>query len=1014
MAYQKPQAIIHQQFELSTFEAAEGLRAVIVGPNAMLHRYADSDEKIDIYMGLYNPEEDTTLSYPGRSTGGIVDKSYSRLFVDNALLQYYDSAEDTDETVKFFNKANYENVVESINFNFTEYDGVDRDDALGIRDVHVGDYAEIYTQIMVGTKCTPISMLSRIVGFVYNYSNPSISKIDVDGPADSSANTSIKAYVSNVDGDMQEDTTNFNNVSVSGVLDVIKYGFIGYDPISAKNKLQAQFDILFSKTISQNCGSAIQATIIGIESNETRTIPINADQAFALSEYEGSTLAVTIPSSVTPAVVADDESDSSSSSSEPAPAPTPVAVTDWAKLVELLEADKNVKFTVTYSVNYSEIADSAITVATRTEGEGEEAVTIVANYNGENDETYVAECIQGGTIAADSDIKFSIYTAYGTDVTKTVTLTSANKSWFPVGTKGVAINFGSVTTICKGTKIYVEVKGPEVAAVNGIALADDLPEYLQNNTANNGAVYFQLRLIARENVEVPQISTITGDTNWEQEDTQVIIKEGIQLGSSEFLKDNGNYIPLKLLGFGHVPDTEYIDFSKMYFNYREWLPVHAYDIEFCESVGMLDAISGPLDVDNPLKWAVYKALTNSNGVSVAYVAVKNPEDLDDWQDALNIVEGRTDVYTVVPLTTDLSVQNLVVALVNNESSADACRWKTALFNMALPTEKMVIGANKNNATNPTSTNGKPVHGDFVDNPNESETQFTKFRCTSSNSKFIDYGVEPGDQLRVINVATGAVTATYTVDQVYSNSTLLTMTGPAAEVKDARIEIWHTYTRNEEVDLIKDRAQSFSSRRIGLIWPDIVTEDGVEMPGYFLSAAVAGLKSGVEPYQGLTRYTIQGFDGMTRSKPRYTETQLDDLASSGVWICVEDSDGTVLSRHAITTNTLDIFRREEMMTRNMDSISKQLYDVIDPYIGRTNVNDNTLRAISNALEYYCGTLISGGQMITYSNLTVKQHDLLMDRVVVYLNCALPFAVNNVELYITAGAYHLNEITTSAEG
>lgn len=983
MAYQKPQAMIHQQFDTLTAEPADGLRAVIVGPNAILHRYSDSDEKIDAYIGLYNPEEDSIYSYPNRSTGGIVDKSYSKLFVDNALLLYYDSAEDTDSTVEFFNKANYENVVESANFNFTEYDGVDRDDALGTRDVHVGDYAEVYGQVMEGNVCTPVSMLSRIVGFVYHYSDSDIGDISVDGPASSTASTTVKEYVSNVDGDLVEDTTNFTHVTVSGAVDAVKYGFIGYDPVENKNKLQAQFDVIFSKTATQNCGSAVQATIIGIESNETRVLNIKENEAFALSGYDGATLSMTIPS---------DENK-----------------LDWATLVEMLEAGKNVKFTVTYSVAYTEIADSAITVATKVVDEE----TVTAKYTGENDETYIAECTQGGTIAADSDIKFTVYTAYGTDVTKKVTLTTANKAWFPIGTKGVAINFGTTTVVCKGTKIAIPVTGPTVDAVNGIALADDLPARFQNNTVNNGKVNFQLRLIAKEDIEIPAISTITGDTNWEQEETQVIIKEAIQVGLGEFINDNGDYIPLKLLGYGNKPDTPYVDFSKMYFNYREWLPKHAYDIEFCESVGMLDAIAGPLDVDNPLKWAVYKAITNSNGVSVAYVAVKNPEDLDDWQDAMDIIEGRTDVYTIVPLSTDLFVQNLVVALVNNESSAEACRWKTALFNMSLPTEKMVVGKSANNDTNPTSTDGKAVYGDFVDNPNESEIQFTKFKCTSGNANFVDYGVEPGDQLRVINASNGMILARYTVDQVYSNSTILTMSGPAVETKDARIEVWHTYTRNEEVDLIRDRAQSFSSRRVGLVWPDIVTEDTIDMPGYFLSAALAGLKSGVEPYRSLTRAVINGFDGLTRSKPRYTETQLDLMAGSGVWVCVEDSDGTVMSRHAITTSTLSAFYREEMMTRNMDSISKQLFNVIDPYIGRTNVDQRTLIDISNALDSYCRSLISSGQMITYTNLTVRQHDLLLDRVIANLDCALPFAVNNVELYITAGSYTLDAVTTTAE-
>ena len=134
-----------------------------------------------------------------------------------------------------------------------------------------------------------------------------------------------------------------------------------------------------------------------------------------------------------------------------------------------------------------------------------------------------------------------------------------------------------------------------------------------------------------------------------------------------------------------------------------------------------------------------------------------------------------------------------------------------------------------------------------------------------------------------------------------------------------------------------------------------------------------------------------------------------MASSGVWICVEDSDGTPQSRHALTTSTINTFYSEEMMTRNFDSVSKYMYQVIDTYIGVYNVTDETLRSIYYNLRNACEYLIGEGQMINYTNITVKQHDLLLDRVVAYIDCGLPFAVNNVELFITAQAYKLDAVT-----
>ena len=987
MAYQKPQAMIHQQFEVNAAAAADGLRAVIVGPNAILHRYADSDEKSDTYLGIYNPQNDVTYSYPGRSTGGIVDKAYSKLFVDNALLIYYDSSADATAHT-FQNKANYENVVESSDFNFTAYDNVKRNDALGIRDVQVGDYLEIVTSTDVEGDCVPVLFFSRIVGFVYHFSNPSAEIDSVDGPASvTSDNQTLTAMVSG-SRESEEAEALADAIAKSGDIDLVKYGIMTYDDALNANKLFAGFDVDFFYSSTNNCGAVINALVTSRETKESRSVAVKPGEAIKLSAY--GDLSITFP--------AKEESST-----------TPLA---YDILLSYLQAKKTVKVTVTTECAYSAITKTAITFAAG------------STYKGDYDDVYVAECIQGGTLHnavtgendtteyVDDVIKFSVYTAYGFDSVAETVLTYDNRSDFAVGTKGLKINFGEVLTISAGTKIRIKAKAPAVDGVRGVALADDLPETLWNTDGDTPET-FNIRLIAKKDVTVPAVSDITGDTNWDAEDTQVIIKEAIKLADDDFMKSSGEYIPLSLYGYGDDAETTNIDFSKMYFEYREWSPVHSTSVEFCEGVALLDNIVGPLDIDNPLKWGVYKALTNSAGVSVAYVAVKNPEDLDDWQDALSILEGRSDVYTVVPLTTDLQVQNLVVALVNTESSAEACRWKTALFNVAIPDEKMLVGRSENNATTPTSTDGAATFGAFKDNPNESDNQFTKFVCTSGNAKFIDYGVEPGDKLRVISGANNDVVASYTIDQVYSNSTLLTMTGPNVEMKDVKFEIWHTLTKADEIALIRDRAQSFASRRIGLVWPDIVAEDTVEMPGYYLSAALAGLKSGVEPWNGLTRRVVQGFDDFSRAKPHFTETQLDQLASSGVWICAEDVDGTPLSRHAITTSTIDAFYREEMITRNFDSVSKKLYNIIDRYIGTTNVSQETLESIylslAGALSYY----VSIGQMISYSGLVVKQHDLLLDRVIANVTVGLPFAVNNVELYITAGAYELTAVTGTNE-
>lgn len=88
--YVLPQALIYQEFKLVPTALTEPLRACPIGPQYALFRYSDSDEKALIKVTEnYNPDADESYLWPGRPAGGVVDFDYTRLFIDDALLQYY-------------------------------------------------------------------------------------------------------------------------------------------------------------------------------------------------------------------------------------------------------------------------------------------------------------------------------------------------------------------------------------------------------------------------------------------------------------------------------------------------------------------------------------------------------------------------------------------------------------------------------------------------------------------------------------------------------------------------------------------------------------------------------------------------------------------------------------------------------------------------------------------------------------------------------------------------------------
>lgn len=1159
MAYQKPQAIIHQQFETIPTIVEDELRAVIVGPSAILHRYADADEKTDIFVGIVNPDKDTNYPYPGRSAGGVVDYSYSKLYVDNALLSYFDSTnytvtskneilrvvtgvsdsnvfatfsdnfttftgttaditeatalsadddtgipvklfkykrsesndlplysksgeettdpleagvdlyfEDDPSTTnkneedptsfkhvfvevqrkdvdkdnatstdpvyvkadftgytfdiddaakltkkddlypmyvlgsdeptsmyKFYSPYKYDNAIvsdEAVPFNFKSTSYEERNGTLGIRDVAVGDYALIWSTVKNSSgKCVDAGpQLSRIIGFIVSDSDPSVvtDKVTIIQPEASTAVAPTwKEYINSTEGTTTVTliTTHQGNDPISPY----KYGIL-----NDSNKLSCTYKITVNEVVtSGNCVGTIFATISCDETGESRTEQLVPNETIYLSEggvYGNTNFSFT--------------------------------EAQIAAIREYILAGASIAWSYSVTDAYTCLTPEDVVIFNEAYYTGPSDTYLFKVTKGVTyDNGYTAEGIE----LDDTDAKFNVTTAYGREnvVGASLTSTAWTTTGIDLGKQGLKLRFSTdgnrtsaETSLPATFAVSVPMIGKHAQRYNGILLADDVLKELRSSSNSdnvNDRVYVNLQLLYNSDIVLPPVSPVNDSTNWYQSVTSFTLQKNATMTLSSFLNYDGTYIPLTLFGFGGSDTTEYDQFSKLFFNYREWSPVHANEVTLCESVAALDGVIGPLDPDNPLKYAVYKALTNSNGASVGYVAVKDPTDLDDWQDALSAVEGRDDVYTVVPLSTATNVQNLALTLINGESSAEACRWKTALFSMTLPTEVMRVGYSTNNATVPTSTNGAPTMCKIVVDQADSALPINKLVCTSGNAKFIDYGVIPGDEVRILDYDSNSIKATYIVDQVYSNGTLTLTTALNSPVYEETFEIWHTYTRAEEVNVIRARAQSVASRRVGLVWPDIVEEGGVELPGYYLCAAIAGLKSGVEPQNGLTRRTIQGFDGFTRSKPRYTESQLDLMASSGVWVCVTDSDGTPQSRHALNTDTTNSFYSEEMMTRNFDSVSKYMYRVIDAYIGTSNVTDETLLSIYHNLRAACDYLIGKGQMVDYTQITVKQHDLLLDRVLAYLDVGLPFAVNNVELYITAEAYKLNAVTLDSE-
>lgn len=1010
MAYKKPQVLVYQEFTETVSPEDTTLRAWVVGQNADIHERGE----LPIVGGTvteppeYNAGEELTVPYTNRAAGSVIDEESVHVYADAAILQYAElEAADPAENGKYaYADVTEPNQLLFNNFIVKETAAAARDSELGERDVLPGDTVRVtgYAAAISGsTACNNVSFDTTVVDYVvdvddgYPYtpirktgkvgtqtvtcSLDGISGLTYTGPLGSEEYT-IHVQNGNYRVDSASDTDNypaaFTQIPTVTADGVEKYKFtigrngvivtvpvadypsieeVGIFTVEVQGGSQtvsadSERYVLQNDGIHTSAGAALtlksvnggyspletgfvdQKCLISCISKRTTAACTNAEFRVIMSSGLGNQYAVQAllnSESVWEFNVTPDGTVVASFTAE-----------DFEKL-EVGDAWLYL-FKGNYAPCDAVLADGVI-------------------YEGETDDVYVITCTDGGTVGDSVGLNTPVIayqTLSGSEYRKDIPITSTAS----VVTTSTGLKFRfTAGDLILGETYLIRVTTGRNAAVRGLVLRDSLPWELLTASADAPA---------EDRTALSVQFCVTGGAD---------ITSGAALGTDAVTvpavcKTEKDGLDVTLLS-GEISVA-----------YREWVAEGVGKIQTVANSAELDLLPGPLVPENPLKYALYKALSNSGGVAVAYTNVQD-DTADSWLDAFNLGLGRTDVYALVPLTQDPAIQNLAVSVVEQDSNETTCAWKICYLNQKLPAEVCRIGRE-------VSLDGKTVQGTLAPTGIIRWTSLMDNNLANLDASL----VVPGDTLKIF---TGVGYETFTVESVVGQSIKVANPNEVLISTPSVIEVWHTYTRPEQAQWLADRAQSFSSRRVCLIWPDAAMEGAYTLPGMMVCAAVAGLMSGSLPHQGLTRVAINGFDGV---KEYFTETELNEIAGSGVWVVTEDIDGTIYTRHACTTSTLGLLYSEEMVTRNIDDISFKARSILDPYIGRTNVTAETLEDIRIKMTYYLDGISAsnysaiGPQIIEYEILDIAQDVLLQDRINVVIQAVVPKALNIIVLRIQA--------------
>jgi len=934
MAYQVPQALVFQQRNTVAAPTQRVLAAHISGGLAQLVRFAEDDERADGFLDYYDPLVDASFDWPSRVAGGLIDEDYTKVFIKDALLSYFDDDLSSGDTISTVEDYANRLVADTLAFraNGAAYP---RSDEFLDRDVAVGDIAKV--RAVVGSDA--YELWTYVAGFMAEVVAAVTAAAAADG--DNAATQSAPSPT---------DTQSAGAENCVVITDVDQTSYDGL----------VDGDINETYTIT-----VVESSVDG----DATTAVLRVQSASGNDDVED----------VTPAAFGD---------------PTEIGTRG---------------LTVTWdNTSGSECSDAAI-------AEGVSPIDFIAGqqfvvecgqaftattptssgtYTGTADTTYIVEVTRGGLYAdTDAPPQITVSTTTGIDLSGPTNVTST--SAVAIGTYGAQIAL-SGTRLRKGDRFLVAVTAATEGRISTLKLGHSLPQ----EVIDNGATEVSLSLY----IKVPELQVTANRigsaplTNWDQSATEITLNSGIT-AFHESWTDGGTPVALSVISESSK------SYGGVYVEYRAWRSDYCGDVYTCATDDDYADIPGPSHPDNPLKYGVLKARANSNGLPVRWSAVCDPSDSESWEEVLSLLDGRDDVYGLVPLTRDRAIWNLYEAHVVAQSSATNGRWRQALFALEGMPEKALVTA-------ATSEDSEVVLATVLDDPDTSGTQYTLVRVPAANADFVTNGVQAGDIVRLLYTTDGFGNESYTervVDAVINEDTLRLRSGLDAAVNvAAKIEVWRNLTPTAEATELA--THGFSNLRVSLFWPDTIEDGDYVLPGYFVCCAFAGLQSGVVPQQGLTNVAINGFSSVTRSTRHFRSTQLDILAASGINVVTQDRQtGAIFSRHAITTAPYDqLYSREEVLVRNPDDTSYYFLDLLRPLVGKTNITPQAINSLRVQLESGIAVLRTrnfvatlGGQVTDCTVESIAQSTVLLDHLVIVLVPTYPIPLNNPELYLVIG-------------
>lgn len=391
--------------------------------------------------------------------------------------------------------------------------------------------------------------------------------------------------------------------------------------------------------------------------------------------------------------------------------------------------------------------------------------------------------------------------------------------------------------------------------------------------------------------------------------------------------------------------------------------------------------------------------------------------------------GTPTTYVVAHLNGTLVLETDDVFVTNSLSTGDSFKITNAAGTTEKYTEYTLLGGDTLDltagalddlylilecATANFITNGV-IPGDILQIPNDPEVD----SWTTGVKSFVINEVISNQRVAIVNNGNNTSALENELPHLYKR-----IDGSAISAGQIWCRVLRNMTKDQQVAAMVAVANSFSSKRLILAYPDLVDVtdlvDGSKtrtdpetpeladpQPGYYLACAIGGQTAGNPPHQGFTNLGIAGISRLYNSNDYFKDELLTTLSNGGVYVFTQENINALpLSIHEVTTDVSALEFSEYMIVKNFDFVAWTFLDTLLPFIGLWNVYAETIEFIRQALESTGDTLKGryvaklGTPLVDYTIDSVAESTISPDRIEAFVDVDLPKTLNTIGLHLVA--------------